>query len=400
MAAKRPAKPKRRIHFGWRGPLTAILLIVGVISLIGFLFVHWTERQILTTDNWIKIVGPLPKNDQVASSLSTYTVDKLFTGVDLEAKVAQALPEQASFLAPPITERLQVRITQATKRFIQSDQFQNIWIAANKTAHQKLMESARGTEQPPPKAKTAFNLDISSIRENIQQRLGRDSQPLFSGPQSAPSSNKVSLKASISTRLENFRKFVKTVDFLNGTLWLAALALLLGAFVLSHKRRKLFLIIGIAVLIISLLQIIGLNAVRPAILNHIQDQAFRPAVGVVYDSLTVSFKHGASLLAFISATLILIVFFAQAKFMKKNKFISKEQKALKKSRFYSYMQTIRSYTRQYWWYIVGTLVVIGLGIGAFAVNLDWQGVIRLTLVIIIAIELVSLLATRSKQGTA
>src|SRR5438045_3100633 len=130
MAVTKPARPKRRFHFGWRGLVVFLLTFIGFTALLGYGGVHWTERQILTTDNWIKIVGPLPKNEAVASSLSDYSVNQLFTNIDLEAKITQALPDKAAFLAPPLVDRLETRTKDFTQKIIQSDRFSAIWISA------------------------------------------------------------------------------------------------------------------------------------------------------------------------------------------------------------------------------------------------------------------------------
>jgi hypothetical protein len=392
--AKQPAKPKRKFHLGWRGPLIFLLSFLGVISLVGFMLVHWTERQILTTDNWVKIVAPLPKNDAVATSLSTYSVDKLFSGIDVEQKISDALPDKASFLA----DRLQVRTQNLTKNIIQSDRFQNIWITANKVAHQKLMDSARGTSKPAPKINTNFNLDLSPLRQAIKDRLGVSFQPIFAS-QPSTSDNKESLKASLSTKLSTFKKFVRSVDFLNGVLGLLGLTCLVGAIVLTTARRKLLLIISSAILVISLLQLIGVKAVRPAILNHIQNQSYRPAAGVVYDSLISNFKRSATLVVILSLVLVLIAVLTRKQLLSRSRFVKHQLKIFSASGFYKFVALARIKIRRYRHWIAAAIILFSLILAAFALDLDWQGILRLALLTILAIEVVSLVAARSTSET-
>jgi uncharacterized membrane protein (Fun14 family) len=396
--AKQPTKPKRKFHLGWRGPLIFVLSTLGITSLVGFMLVHWTERQILTTDNWVKIVAPLPKNDAVATSLSTYSVDKLFSGIDVEQKISDALPDKASFLADPLTDRLQARTQNLTKNIIQSDRFQNIWITANRAAHQRLMDSARGTSKPAPKINTNFNLDLSPLRQAIKDRLGVSFQPIFAS-QPRASDNKESLKASLSTKLSTFKKFVRSVDFLNGVLGLLGLACLVGAIVLTTARRKLLLIISSAILVISLLQLIGVKAVRPAILNHIQNQSYRPAAGVVYDSLISNFKRSATLVVILSLAVVLIAILTRKQLLSRSRFVKHQLKIFSTSGFYKFVARARIEIRRYRRWIAAAIILFSLILAAFALDLDWQGILRLAFLTILAIEVVSLVAASSTPET-
>src|SRR4051812_25068299 len=102
MAESKAAVHKPGFHLRWRGPAVFLLTFIGVIALVGYLLVHWTERQLLTTDNWVKLVAPMPKDNSVATALSTYSVNKLFTEADLETKIEQVLPPQAALLLQPL----------------------------------------------------------------------------------------------------------------------------------------------------------------------------------------------------------------------------------------------------------------------------------------------------------
>jgi hypothetical protein len=394
MAARKPAKPVKKFRFGWRGPLVFILTAFGVISLLGFMFAHWTDRQVLTTDNWVKIVGPLPKDDTVATALSQYSVERLFAGVDVEGKITQALPDKAVFLAPTLTERLEVRTEQVTKNLIQSDTFESIWTVANRTAHQKLMDAAR-SDAPAASRATNFEIKLDSLKDRVRERLGKSSDELFNDTSSKTSSGSVNLNLSFKTKFENFKKFVRTIDFLNATLGLVALAALLGAIVLTLHRRRLLMVISLSMLVITLLQLIGINAVRPAVLNHIQNEAFRPAAGVVYDNLLVDFRRSATVVGIVSALVLLVAYLTKPKFIKRSKMLSGQLRSLKRSNAYSYWMLARIETHRLRLFISGGVIIIGLALMALAFKLDWEGIIRSVLVIIIVIELVLLFAKNS-----
>ncbi len=396
MAVKKPAKAKTESRFGWRGLVITLLSVVGIVSLLGYMMVHWTERQLLTTDNWVELVSPLPKDPQVSSALGTYTVDKLFDATDLQSKITEALPDRAAFLAPTLTERLDARLTTATTNLVASDKFQTIWTEANRATHQRLMDQARGTT-PPPKVNLDFDLDLSAVREKINDKLGTEIQPLLANPNpgQAAADKRVEVDAKIDVRLDRFRKFVKTVDVLNDVLWLLAAAAILGALVISRRRRRLLMILSLSALVVALLQLIGVNAFRPSALNHIQNEAYRPAVGVVYDSLTKMFRQSSTAVAVVSAIIFAVCYGTQKRFLDNSGFITKQMAELKKSSVYDFVCKTRIELRRYFWKIAGVVVILSLALGAFALSLDWVGVIRLGLVTLIILEFVGLVATRS-----
>jgi hypothetical protein len=193
---------------------------------------------------------------------------------------------------------------------------------------------------------------------------------------------------------------VKATDFLNGVLGPLGLVCVLGAIVLTPNRRRLLITISAAILIIALLQIIGVKAVRPTILSHIQDQSFRPAVGVVYDSLTANFKRSATLVTIVSALIMVVALLTQKRFLNRSQFVKHQLKLWTASRVYGYTQELRFLIKQYLWWLAGLLTLTGLVLGAFVFNLDWQGIIRLALFTILSIELVGLIAIRQSPKGA
>ena len=63
--------------------VAGIFIVIGLAAVVGYSMVHWVEKQVLTTDNWVATVASVPKNDTVAAALSSYSVNRLFTTTDL-----------------------------------------------------------------------------------------------------------------------------------------------------------------------------------------------------------------------------------------------------------------------------------------------------------------------------
>jgi len=391
LARKAKPQPKRKLNFRWRKPTIILLTSLGLLFLTGFTIIHWTQRQLLTTDNWIKLVAPLPKDKQVSAALADYSVNKAFEAISVEQKITEALPPKAAFLAPALTERVDVRATNLAQNLIQSDQFQGVWIAANRQAHEKLMTQARGSGDQSQDGKASFNLKLEDLLSSVRERLGSSSQPLFDrSDTSNETGNSVGFGVDLKSRLETFNRYITAADFLNSVLLLAALAALIGALALSDTRRRLLLIILASVSVISLLQLIGVRILRPEILNQIENAAYRPAVGVIYDELLASLRSTATSV-FAASTVLFVLVWAYDRLFKRNKYLRVRLRELQSTAFWVALRRLRIKLYRYRYAAVGVLAFIVLTFMAFALDFDWTGVVRSTLLILLIIGLVHII---------
>lgn len=391
--ARSSANPQRSYHRRWFSVLVCLLTILGLISYTGFTIAHWVQRQVLTTDNYVAMVTPLPKNPEVASALSSYTVNQLFVATDLSNKIEQALPERITFLADPLSAQLQARLTNRTKQLVQSDKFTEIWVAANKTASQRLLANARGTN-PTPEKHVQFKLNMSALRAQVAGFLGKNAPVDEASATTRPQSD---LVVNLKSTREQVHSYVRTADFLNGTLGLLAVVSLVGAIVLVHWRRCLLLIIGISIVIIGLLQLIGVKALRPVIINELQNASFRPAAGEVYDTLVGTFRRTATVSVILGSSLALVTYLCRRQLLDH---IQPLKRWLESARMKAAQKRIRSYrktVRRYRWHAAGAAVLIGLVLMAFVLSLDWVGVIRTILFILLTIEVINLVAARTED---
>lgn len=383
------------LKFGWRKLAVISLTFLGLAFFVGFTTAHWVERQLLTTDNYVNLVAPLPKDEQVSSALADYSVNKLFTGIDLEAKIAQALPDKAAFLAAPLTERVNARADQLAQSFIQSDQFQGIWISANRQAHHQLVDRARG-DIPLREKRAPANLGIKlgTLTQNIREKLGITSEPLFSQQSAKTSVGDITLVANLKSSFETFKRYVQAIDFFNGVLWLASLACLIGAIAISHTRRRLLLIILAAISVISLLQLIGVRVLRPEVINQVEQVTYRPAAEVIYDSLLASFKRGATSIFTVSTISFAVLLLFRLPAVTKNKYLAKWRNDFHQTAFWKTVCDIRVKIGTYRWPIVGTGAFLVLVFMAFVPEFDWQGLLRAVLSILIILGLVTIVAAK------
>lgn len=294
----------------WKSIAIAVLLIIFALSVTAYTGVRWAEKNLLSTDGYIALISPLPRDPAISTALSVFATEKLFTGVDVQARITEALPDKAQFLAAPLTQQLQSTVQSSTQKFVQGDQFQGIWVTSQRFAHDQLVSRARGQqpEQPLVNAtsdKTVFGLNLGSLIASARDRLGDAGREVLSN-RAVTNPQLAEVTINLQTKFANFQRTVQIIDALYIILPSLALASLALAVAITINRRRVLLVASLSVVVLSFLQIIGLRALRPEIINQVADQRFRPAAESVYLALVQPFNALAlaSLLIAVAFSLI------------------------------------------------------------------------------------------------
>jgi hypothetical protein len=375
-----------------RNILIGLLVAFCALGVVMFTMVRWTEKQVLNTDNWVTFISPIPKDPAVTQALSSFIVAKVFDPAAVEQRVADALPPRAGFLAGPMTEQLEQLTRRTTERLVGSDAFQSIWIAANRAAHSRMIDRARGIE---PEGITIgnekFNVDLTSVRVALQERLGRSASAL------EPSEQRIEIAADLQARRERLSAYVRTVDYLQATLPFIIIACLLGAMALARDRRKALMVVGILVTVLSLLQLIGVKALRPVVLDKLQDQSNRPAVENIYNTLLSSFNSQVYIAFYLGilVTLICILAGPNPLGMAIRRFIRVD--SIRKSNIYGGWRNFRAWIAANKFYIWAATSFLALIYLAFVVEINWRTATNTLLVAVILVAFVQLLSLRPAQ---
>ena len=90
----------------FHGFFMVLFIAVTCLALGAYSIVRWSEHQVLTTDNWVAFVSPLPKQPVVYTALGSYVSAQVFQAASVQQEIANALPPRAAFLASPLTDQL------------------------------------------------------------------------------------------------------------------------------------------------------------------------------------------------------------------------------------------------------------------------------------------------------
>lgn len=375
-----------------RSFLVGVFVAVGVLGIAAYTVVSWVQKNILDTENWVSLVETVPKQPAVTQAFSDYIVTKMFDRADVEQHVADALPDQAAFLAPPLSDQLEAKTTSVTEQFVAGDNFQTIWVAANQAAHERLIEIARGSptrlEQASDKTQQ-LQLDISQTRDRIRERLGVSAAilPVRSDE------NPLKLQVDLQLRSEQLRRYTHAADFAYAVLPSLILASVLTALAVARNRRRVLMIASLVAAGMTLLQLICIKALRPVVLSQVENTSYHPAVGELYDMLLGSFNTMAYAVLAVSLVVWGLTLVAgSSRFFRWVRKYFKTSK-LRRTDYYEYWQEVRMVVAMYKPYVWGVFAALALLWLAFVVEVDWQSVANTLLMLLAGLSSVQILGT-------
>jgi hypothetical protein len=401
MAAKNSEMTGLRGGHSWTHGLRVFALwaavIIGCLSLGSYVVVRWVERQILTTENWVALVSPLPKQPVVSTALGNYIGAQVFQNVPVEQKIRDALPPRADFLAGPLAVQLQGLATKAAQDLVASDAFQTIWSGANRVAMNRLVAQSRG-ETPPlqQKVNERFNINLSDSRGKLRDALGKAADVF---PALEPASQKaIDVSANLQARPRRIHQVIQKFDTLNKVLPFLTLAALLSALALAWRRRVTIMVSAVTVFILMLVELIALKWLRQETLSQVRNEDNLPAASYIYDTLLSGLKARIYVVLVAMVVVWALCLLAGPSRWAVSFRSSIALDRLQRSRLGAWWRTSRAWVRQYLYYLWVAALVVVLGIMALLSNVSGQVVLNAGLVIVSLCALLYIIATPHTAG--
>ena len=283
-------RPRVR-HAGWRWTGAIVLLLVAGLLATASVAARYARNEILNTDTYVATVTPLASDPAVQGAVATRVSSEVIKQIDVpklinDLAAASGRPNAdaiASAIAGPVNGAVENFVQNTVATFVQSPQFQTLWVNANTAAHTQL--SAVLTGEDTEVVKTQGNqivLEVGPIVAEVKQRL------IDSGLAVASKIPSVSVQVPVMTveDLPRIQSYVNLLDNLATWLPLATLILLALGIWLAPLHRRAALIGAIMIAILMIVMLITLNAVRSAYTNEVANKGLNvPAALALYDTL-------------------------------------------------------------------------------------------------------------------
>ena len=268
-----------------------MLLVLAGLLATASVAARYARNEILNTDTYVATVTPLASDPAVQNAIANRVSTEVIKQIDVpklidDLAAATGRPNAdaiASIIAGPVNDAVEGFVQKTVLRFVQSPEFQTLWVNANTVAHNQLSAvlTGEGTEVVKTQGDQIM-LEIGPIVAEVKQRL------IDSGLSVASKIPSVSVQVPLMTveDLPRIQSYVNLLDNLATWLPFAALILLALGIWLAPLHRRAALIGAIVIAILMIVMLIALNAVRTAYHNEVANKGLNvPAALALYDTL-------------------------------------------------------------------------------------------------------------------
>ncbi len=274
---------KARSGRGRRIAVALLLIVASVLAPMSVIAV-WTKNTLLDTDQYVSTVAPLAKNQAIIDSAAAEITDSLVNEKNVEAKVKDALPKRADFIAPAVAGSLKTVVNRVAVRLLSSDRFATLWERANRRAHTQVVDVLTGNgghRITTSNGEVAVKLGpaVTQVRKKLDS-LGIS---VFSG-----SGQRVSPRFVLfqSEDLKSAQSAVDLLQKLAIVLPILTLLLYAAAIAISRKRRRTVMWCGLGLAIGMLVILTAFNVGRSLYLDAVTSATLsRAAAQAAYDQL-------------------------------------------------------------------------------------------------------------------
>jgi hypothetical protein len=292
-AVPQPAATRGRASGAARAFLSVLLIVLGVLCLTLSPVAIWGRNLILDTNHYVETVKPLASNPGVQAAIVAQVDAQVQSHLDVEAYVKQVLPPRAaSLLASPIQSAVYGLVHTIATRFVQSNAFQRLWVAINKTAHKQVVTLLTGNKVAGGvlvlKSGKVY-LDLSQVVRTVKDRLVKAgiavaaALPVVGG----------TLEIAQVKGLEHAQSAARALNTLADWLpWIGLALVALGIWVARRHRRAL---IGSALGLCAAMIVLGvvITLLRHAYVAGIPDNISPPQTSAyVFDTLVRYLRWG------------------------------------------------------------------------------------------------------------
>ncbi|MFE0749283.1 hypothetical protein [Gordonia sp. NPDC058843] len=301
----------------WRWAAVAVLCVLVALLAITSVTSRFVRGEILDTDRYVSTVAPLASNPAVQAEISNTITDEIFARIDVEALTAAALTtltdavpatenaprvdRAVEGLAPVLAGQARGFVQQTVSSFVASDQFESLWLQANRAAHTSLVAVVTGDVGPSSVTvddSGTVSISLGTVIDNVKARL-LDRGFTFAEKIPAVDEEFVLFR---SPELVRAQRAVSTLDTAADVLPWLTIALVFAAVAVAPRGRRLraLSLAGLSLVLAMLVLAIGLLIGRALYLDAMPPDVLAPdaataAIDTVLDPLRLALRAVAVL---------------------------------------------------------------------------------------------------------
>ncbi|MET9029042.1 hypothetical protein ABZW96_26020 [Nocardia sp. NPDC004168] len=303
-----PPRVSRPPRHAWRWTAVVILTVLVAVLAITTVLARFVRGEILDTDRYLSTVAPLGSDPALQTEVADTVTDEIFARVDIEGLTADALaaltdavPATANRprvdravegLAPVITQQARGFVNDTVLSFVRSDQFEDLWVQANRAAHTALVGVLTGHVGPQSVTvdeNGTVSLSLRTVIENVKARLIDRG---FTFAEKIPAVDKQFVLFR-SPELVRAQRAVDNLDKASAVLPWVTIAAAVAAIAAAPvgRRRRALAFVGLALAVGMLILAIALMIARAVYLDRMPPDVLSPdAATVLIDTVLVPLR--------------------------------------------------------------------------------------------------------------
>ncbi|WP_068155499.1 hypothetical protein [Rhodococcus phenolicus] len=305
-----------------RWTAVTILTVLVAILAIATVSARFVRGEILDTDRYVTTVAPLGSDPAIQNEIANTVTDEIFARVDVQQLTADALAALTDVvpatenaprldraiegLAPVIAGQARSFVNETVLSLVQSDQFDDLWIQANRAAHTGLVAVVTGEVGPSSVTvdeSGTVSISLGTVIDNVKARLIDRG---FTFAEKIPAIDKQFVLFQ-SPDLVRAQRAVSALDKASGILPWVTIAAAVAAVVVAPAGRRLraLAFVGVALALGMLVLAIALIIGRAIYLDNIPPDVLSPdAATTLIDTVLVPLRaalRGVALLGLVIA---------------------------------------------------------------------------------------------------
>ena len=275
-----------------RSIAAAVCIVLAALLTVPAAVAFWGQRTINDAQRYVQTVGPLVESPEVQAAIATKVTAAIQQQVDVEAILNEVFAgvitdrPRLQALVGPISGAVNGLIETQVREFVASDTFADFWVAANTRAQAALVRLLEGDESGAISLQgDQVVLDVSEVIDQVKQRLVARGLTIVERIPIPDMDRQIVLMDA--PQLAQARTIYAFANPVARWLIVVVAVLYLAALVLSRRRPRMTVIIGVVLAANALLVALALSVGRQLFVNQLAGTVFGPASTVFYDQAAV-----------------------------------------------------------------------------------------------------------------
>ncbi len=287
--------------------MVLLLVVLASVGVLGSAVARWTHGLLFNTDRWVATVGPVLQDPQVTQDLSVYLTDRALEATDLETRVTDALPPNAQFLAPAITDAARGFVQKRMEDRLNQPETYDLWLRLNRFAHEHLVAVLEGDSTYIQLNGDQVQLNlvplVSKAMELIQQVLPGSLGDRIAIPQLAPTATAEEMRTQLEAatgrtlpadfgtvvlfegdQVTQAQQIVRIFKAAVIAIVVVTVLLIAAALLFSRARLRTLIQLGLGTLVAVVVARVAVQRLQDAVVESISNRDGHRVAGALIES--------------------------------------------------------------------------------------------------------------------